>query len=443
MAERAIVMDNGAAVIKVGLANAKAPLCFPNLVCKDRRSKQCYISSQLDDAPDCSSLSYRRPLEKGYFVDPATQADIWKYVFGAGMKMTADDLRSSALLLTAPYFTPKKLQREYNELVFELFEFQEFACTSSAFLALVDHFARSQRVPPSRWAFAPAGAGRPKRRWDGSPAAAEPAARGGPGPQHPCTGVVLECGYSFSHVVPFVGGRAVKSAIKRVPVGSKVMINNMKSLLSFRQYDMTEEDWLVSQFVERLCFVSTDFERDLRTSAGPIAKNPIRTRYLLPSGQPGTPSLGQVVSEGIPVSPTDQVLVLNNERFTVPELLFHPSDVGFPSMGVAEAVAASLRSPGVDPAVRPLLLENVVLSGGCSDLPGFEQRMQQELEQLVDTELTRARCHHPGRGLHSAFFGGCAVLASDLYGALAVSRKEYQEQGGDGICRGRFWADFL
>lgn len=79
----------------------------------------------------------------------------------------------------------------------------------------------------------------------------------------------------------------------------------------------------------------------------------------------------------------------------------------------------------------------------CSDLPGFEQRMQQELEQLVDTELTRARCHHPGRGLHSAFFGGCAVLASDLYGVLAVSRKEYQEQGGDGICRGRFWADFL
>lgn len=58
--------------------------------------------------------------------------------------------------------------------------------------------------------------------------------------------------------------------------------------------------------------------------------------------------------------------VLNNERFTVPELLFHPSDVGFPSMGVAEAVAASLRSPGVDPAVRPLLLENVVLSGGCA-----------------------------------------------------------------------------
>eukprot|EP00668_Euglena_longa_P029296 GGOE01036642.1.p1 GENE.GGOE01036642.1~~GGOE01036642.1.p1 ORF type:complete len:446 (+),score=92.90 GGOE01036642.1:68-1405(+) len=445
MAERAIVMDNGAAVIKVGLAGAKEPHCFPNLVCKDRRTKQCYISSQVDDALDCSSLSYRRPFEKGYFVDSSTQADIWKYVFGVGMKMTAEDLRSSSLLLTAPYFTPKKLQREYNELAFELFEFKDFACTSSAFLALVAHFACGQHVPSTCWPFAPAALpqGRQKRRWDGTSPPTELAKWGGGSPQHPCTGVVVESGYSFSHVVPFVGGRAVKSAIRRVPVGSKVLINNMKSLLSFRQYDMTEEDCLVSQLVEQLCFVSTDFECDMRMSAGPVARNPIRTRYLLPSGHPGTPSLGQVVAEGMSLSPTDQVLVLNNERFTIPELLFHPSDVGFSSMGIAEAVVSSLQSPDIDPNVVPLLLENVVLSGGCSDLPGFEQRMQQELAELVNTELINARCHHLNRGRHSAFYGGCEVITSDFYQTLAVSRKEYQEQGGESVCRSRFWADFL
>lgn len=29
---------------------------------------------------------------------------------------------------------------------------------------------------------------------------------------------------------------------------------------------------------------------------------------------------------------------MNNERFAVPELLFHPSDVGVQEMGIAEAL---------------------------------------------------------------------------------------------------------
>lgn len=34
-----------------------------------------------------------------------------------------------------------------------------------------------------------------------------------------------------------------------------------------------------------------------------------------------------------------QIIRLNNERFTVPELLFHPSDIGIEEMGIPEAVA--------------------------------------------------------------------------------------------------------
>lgn len=35
---------------------------------------------------------------------------------------------------------------------------------------------------------------------------------------------------------------------------------------------------------------------------------------------------------------------MNNERFTIPELLFHPSDVGIHEMGVAEAVVHTIQS---------------------------------------------------------------------------------------------------
>lgn len=33
---------------------------------------------------------------------------------------------------------------------------------------------------------------------------------------------------------------------------------------------------------------------------------------------------------------------MNNERFAVPELLFHPSDVGVQEMGVAEALVYAI-----------------------------------------------------------------------------------------------------
>ena len=35
---------------------------------------------------------------------------------------------------------------------------------------------------------------------------------------------------------------------------------------------------------------------------------------------------------------------MNNERFAIPELLFHPSDVGIHEMGVAEALVYTVES---------------------------------------------------------------------------------------------------
>ena len=35
---------------------------------------------------------------------------------------------------------------------------------------------------------------------------------------------------------------------------------------------------------------------------------------------------------------------MNNERFTIPEMLFHPSDVGIQEMGLSEAIVYSIES---------------------------------------------------------------------------------------------------
>lgn len=40
----------------------------------------------------------------------------------------------------------------------------------------------------------------------------------------------------------------------------------------------------------------------------------------------------------------EQILRLANERFAVPEMLFHPSDIGIQEMGIPEAIVHSVES---------------------------------------------------------------------------------------------------
>lgn len=40
----------------------------------------------------------------------------------------------------------------------------------------------------------------------------------------------------------------------------------------------------------------------------------------------------------------EQVLTMNNERFTVPEILFNPSDIGMDQAGISEAIVDAISS---------------------------------------------------------------------------------------------------
>ena len=73
------------------------------------------------------------------------------------------------------------------------------------------------------------------------------------------------------------------------------------------------------------------------------------------------------------------MLLLTNERFTVPEALFHPSDIGIRQSGIGECAGACLQS--FAPGIRELLARNIVLSGGTSCLPNFKARVEYPCER--------------------------------------------------------------
>jgi actin-related protein 6 len=190
-----------------------------------------------------------------------------------------------------------------------------------------------------------------------------------------------------------------------------------------------EEPYLISQVKEAVCFVSTDFSGDLeRCKRLRVTENPIVRDYVLPDYNTGK---GGFARNHIPKqrgAPDDeQVMVLGNERFAVPELLFNPADVGLKQAGVVECVLQALEM--VPERMRPVLLANIVLTGGNVNIPGFKKRFKNELRPLAPDEAV-VRVAVPEDPVKFTWMGAARMACDDEFmNKRKVTRKEYMEHG--------------
>lgn len=74
---------------------------------------------------------------------------------------------------------------------------------------------------------------------------------------------VVDSGYSFTHIIPFINGQPVLLGIRRLNVGGKVLTNYLKETVSFRYYNMMQETYLMNQIKEACCYVALDFHQEL------------------------------------------------------------------------------------------------------------------------------------------------------------------------------------
>lgn len=134
-------------------------------------------------------------------------------------------------------------------------------------------------------------------------------------------------------------------------------------------------------YVHQFIFPNCNFAR-----ANP-RKNPILREYVLPdyadvhrgyvrdpSNEHSSQNDGALSSDQTRTTQQSYILRLNNERFTIPELLFHPSDVGYAEMGLTEAIGYLL-TERLPSAVRPGAWANCLVTGGNAHFPGFVERL--------------------------------------------------------------------
>lgn len=206
--------------------------------------------------------------------------------------------------------------------------------------------------------------------------------------------LVIDSGYSHTTVTPLYKGRPIQQAIRRLDIGGKFMTNYLKELVSIRHYNMQDETHLMNDVQEAISFVSEDFRRDLERCWKGTSSNrrkalngerEIVIDYVLPDYnahkqgfmRPHDPSLtakvrkiGSLTGSGESI---EDYMTLANERFTGPELLFNPGDVGMRQPGLPEVVLQSLS--GLPSGLWPAMLGNILVVGGNSKISGFMSRL--------------------------------------------------------------------
>jgi actin-related protein 6 len=202
--------------------------------------------------------------------------------------------------------------------------------------------------------------------------------------------LVVDSGYSHTTVTPVYKGQALQRGVRRLDIGGKHLTNYLKEIVSMRQYNMVDETYIMNEVKEAVCFVSNDFtgdmERTWKANRKRQTEEGVVVDFVLPDPnagkkgfmRPHDPLLHAKKQKGALSGLSaevlsEDVLVLGNERFTVPELLFTPGDIGMNQAGVPDMILESL---SVLPAgLHAAFLANVLVVGGNAAIPGFMERL--------------------------------------------------------------------
>ncbi|XP_071453568.1 actin-related protein 6 [Hetaerina americana] len=397
MGKPTLILDNGAYTAKVGFSNATEPRVIPNCIMKAKSERRRpFIGDQISECRDASGLFYILPFQKGYLLNWEAERNIWEYIFSKDCCPV--NFSESCLVITEPYFNFASIQEAMTEILFEEYECSSLLRINAGDLAVYRYLKDN--------------------------------------PGEMCC-LLVDVGYSFSHIVPYIKGKKVKAGIRRIDIGGKALTNHLKDIISYRHLNVMEETYVMNQVKEDACFISQDFNRDMNEARGLLGKNSIVRDYILPDYTTIRRGYLRQPEEAKEESIQQQSLRLNNERFAVPETLFRPSDIGVNQMGLVEAAVHSIfHTSAIPQESQPHFTKNVLLVGGSTLFPGFHSRFEMEFRSMVPSEQD-VRVVLPKDPITYAWSGGALLAQDPKFHSMVVTREDFEEEGHQ-LCYDRF-----
>ena len=218
------------------------------------------------------------------------------------------------------------------------------------------------------------------------------------------SGVVLDSGDGVSHTVPIYEGFAIPNAIQKILLAGTDLTAYLREILKDRGLYFTTpaELEIVRDIKESMTYVVGDFQEAMKDAE---ESHSCERNYELPDGRK---------------------ILIGNECFRCPEILFNPRLANHDIEGVHKYCFDSVMK--VDADIRKDLFANIILSGGSTLFEGMAQRMWHEMHNLAPTN-NRIKVLAPPERKYSVWLGGSILASLSTFQTMWITKTEYDESG--------------
>ncbi|KAG1447198.1 hypothetical protein G6F56_009336 [Rhizopus delemar] len=385
-------MDMGSCSTRVGFAGEDVPKAtLPTSY--GTNSQQKYIGdTQLNTWK--ADMEINNPLKNGLIHDWDAVETLWNASFNDHLHIQPSE---HPLLCTEPAWNPQENREKLTELAFEKFDFPAFYLAKSAVMT----------------AFS---VGR-------------------------ATALVLDSGSSVTSAVPVYDGFVLKKGVLHQSIGGDLLSEQIKEHL---KNDLGLNITPLYKIANKKPVGQGEqpqIELRNRPSTKSFEDYHISVSYILMTQRPQKPF----------EFPDGYNNTFGSERYRIPEIMFNPNHISLPpfeqgkenetipslglspnqlrhSVGVSRLVFNSITSCDID--LRPLLFNNVIVTGGNTLFTGFTERLSNELPMMIPG--AKVKVHGAGSQIErrsSSWLGGSILASLGTFHQLWISKKEYEEVG--------------
>lgn len=367
----AVVLDNGAGVIKLGMAGDKMPTLIEPAVYgipkryslqmagMDNKRDRLYGSSATAKA-GVMQLEY--PMSSGFLEKWSDVEDIWDYLLYSELGI---EEASHPVIVTEVANTPKRQREKMAEILFEHL--------SVPALYLANQLALSLYA---------SGLTR---------------------------GLCLSSGFSVTQAAAIYEGHLLAYTIQELDIGGQALTDNLQKLLRQNKghnFNSSSGWQIVNKMKEKMAYVAKDYEAEMEQFK---TSDKLTKFYSLPDGQ---------------------TVVISSEMINTVEPLFEPEtlldadDTIASQMPIHGLVNSAFKRCSAD--LQNDFCRNVVLSGGTTLIRGLVPRLELELSR-INPKIRSVRA--PANRGYSAWIGGSILGSLSSLDNMYATVDEYAEHG--------------